>query len=208
MARKRDTRTLILDAAEALFSERNFEAVSIREITGKAGVQLGLASYHFKNKQALFEEVIARRAELLNQRRRDRLRAIQLKGDATVEQILVAFIRPYVEFCLEPEQGWRHYSRLIAQAAQDDQWLPTIERHFNTTAAIFADALYEALPDTPRDAVLRAFMFSIQIMVSAFANNRRIEALSHGTITAGDLEASFTSLIPFLSGGFAGLPSR
>lgn len=205
-AQKRDTKKLILDAAEALFSERNFEAVSVREITTKAGVQLALASYHFKSKQALFEEIIARRAELLNQRRRDALRAAQQKGSPSLEQILEAFTRPYMEFCIGADSGWRSYSRLIAQIAQDNQWLPLIERHFNATALIFVDALCEALPDIPRDNVLRAFVFSIQLMVSAFSSNQRVDTLSHGGVAASDLEATFGILIPYLAGGFHALP--
>lgn len=206
-AQKRDTKKLILDAAEALFSERNFEAVSVREITTKAGVQLALASYHFKSKQALFEEIIARRAELLNQRRRDALRAAQQTGSPSIEQILEAFTRPYMEFCVGTDPGWRSYSRLIAQIAQDNQWLPLIERHFNATALIFVDALCEALPNIPRDRLLRAFVFSIQLMVSAFSNNRRVDTLSHGGVAGGDLEATFAILIPFLAGGFHSLSS-
>lgn len=206
MRQKRDTRKLILDAAEALFSERNFEAVPVREIMKKAGIQLALASYYFESKQMLFEEVIARRAELLNQRRRDALRAVQQQGSASVEQILEAFTRPYVEFCKGTEPGWHHYSRLIAQIADSGQWLPLIERHFNATALLFLDALCDALPLVPRDRVLRAFVFSIQLMVSAFSNNRRIDTLSHGGVPASDLDAAFATLIPFLAGGFHALP--
>ena len=55
------TPTRLLDAAEALFAVSGFDAVSVRGITDKAGVPLGLLSYHFKSKEALFEAVIARR---------------------------------------------------------------------------------------------------------------------------------------------------
>lgn len=206
MNQRRDTKKLILDAAEALFSERNFEAVPIREITKTAGVQLALASYHFESKQALFEAVIARRADLLNQRRRDALRAVQQQGSPTIEQILEAFTRPYMEFCVSAEPGWSHYSRLIAQIAQSPQSLPLIERYFNATALLFHDALCEVLPDVPRETVLRAFVFSIQIMVSAFSSHRRVDTLSHGKVAADDLEAAFATLIPFLTGGFHALP--
>jgi AcrR family transcriptional regulator len=203
---RRDTKTLILDAAEALFSESNFDAVPIRDITTKAGVQLALVSYHFKNKEALFEAVIARRAEQLNQDRRAALRQALLKGRPDVEQIIVAFTRPYLEYCIGPDPGWRNYSRLIPYVVQTERWLPLVERHFNATAEVFTDALCEALPDRPRDSVLQAFVFSIQIMVSAFSKNRRIETLSHGKISAADLESAFNVLIPFLSGGFYALP--
>ena len=62
--RKRDaaaTREKILDAAEELFAERGYHGVSIREIVGRAGVDLALVHYYFGPKDALFREVIERR---------------------------------------------------------------------------------------------------------------------------------------------------
>src|SRR5262245_34605624 len=199
---KRDTKKLILDAAEALFADSGFDAVSIREITGKAGVRLALANYHFTSKQGLLEAVIARRADLLNERRRRALSELQARGQPTVEEILEAFIRPHLEFRLSSESGWKHYSALIAHIVQSNRWLPLVETHFNTTAMLYRDALCTALPDASKEAVLRAFVFSIQLMVSALAENRRIDTLSHGSVSGADLESTYRHLLRFLVGGF------
>ncbi len=44
------TRVKLLKAAESLFGERGFHAVSMRDITSAAGVDLALANYHFGSK--------------------------------------------------------------------------------------------------------------------------------------------------------------
>lgn len=71
------TRVRIVDAAEALFGERTFDTVSLREITQQAGVTLALASYHFGSKENLFAQTVARRADILNQIRRAELKKLR-----------------------------------------------------------------------------------------------------------------------------------
>ena len=46
-----DTKDLILDAAELLFSENGVEGVSLRALTSKAGVNLASVHYHFGSKE-------------------------------------------------------------------------------------------------------------------------------------------------------------
>jgi AcrR family transcriptional regulator len=59
MAQK-DTAERILDAAEALFSEKGFSETSLRNITTKAGVNLAAVNYHFGSKKSLIQAVFAR----------------------------------------------------------------------------------------------------------------------------------------------------
>src|SRR5713101_1717111 len=48
-----ETRRQILDTALALFRERGFEATTIRDIAGRAGLSLGAAYYYFRSKEAI-----------------------------------------------------------------------------------------------------------------------------------------------------------
>ncbi|MGI5519551.1 TetR family transcriptional regulator [Micromonospora sp. CA-259024] len=49
-----DTRQAILDAAQATFAERGFDAASIRAIAGTAGVDPALVHHYFGSKDQLF----------------------------------------------------------------------------------------------------------------------------------------------------------
>jgi AcrR family transcriptional regulator len=201
---KRDTKKLILDAAEELFGEHGYDGVSIRDITGKAKVRLNLASYHFTNKQVLLEAVVARRSGLLNEGRRLALADLQARGSTNVEDILTAFIRPYYQFRLGTEPGWRNYTALIASLMHQNRWLP-VAHHFTDTARLYRDALCEALPGTPKHLVVRAFVFSIQLMTSSLANNNIVDALAVDGAPTRDLPQTYRDLIRFLAGGFAAL---
>ncbi len=57
------SRQATLDAAEALFAEKGFEAASIQEIAEKAGVSRGTPNYLFGSKEGLYEAVLERAFE-------------------------------------------------------------------------------------------------------------------------------------------------
>src|SRR5260370_7155021 len=50
----------ILDAAEALFAEKGYDAASLPEICDLAGVTRGLPNYFFASKEQLYRPVLAR----------------------------------------------------------------------------------------------------------------------------------------------------
>jgi AcrR family transcriptional regulator len=198
-------RDAILDAAERLFADRGFDGVSVRDVAAEAGIRPGLATYYFPMKQTLFEAVIARRTDVLNERRQQALAALTSRGTWDVEDVLVAFVEPYLSLSLDGEAGWRTYGRLIAQLAQGNRYLPFVEKYLNDTAERFRDALERALPGTPPETVARGFVFSIQLMVDTFTQNNRIEALSRGVHKGADLPSATADLIPFLAGGIRAL---
>src|SRR5438477_74118 len=90
-----DTKKKLLDTAEKLFGEKGFEATSLRDITTEAQVNLAAVNYHFQSKDSLIDAVIQRRIAPVNCRR---LKMLDAAGpDATVEQIVGAFLAPLFE---------------------------------------------------------------------------------------------------------------
>jgi AcrR family transcriptional regulator len=58
-----DKKEAILVEAEKLFSEQDFDAVSVRDIAKEANVNIAMISYYFGSKEKLFEALIVRRIE-------------------------------------------------------------------------------------------------------------------------------------------------
>lgn len=56
-----DKRDEILDVAEKLFAEQGFEAISVREISKAADINIAMISYYFGSKEKLYEEVVNRK---------------------------------------------------------------------------------------------------------------------------------------------------
>jgi AcrR family transcriptional regulator len=200
-----DTRTSILDAAEALFAERGYDGVSLRDITGRAAVKLSLASYHFKTKDALFEAVVARRIEMLGGLRQAALRDVVAQGRPSVEGVLHAFAGPFLVLMLEGGPGWRQFGRLVAQLALGDRHQALTRRYLDETTRIFVAALAQALPDASADRITRAFAFAASTIVAAFAKScRRLDGTESDSF-AGDLTAMYEDLVPFVAAGVRAL---
>jgi AcrR family transcriptional regulator len=76
-------RQRLLEVAEKLFTQRGYQAVSIRDIASAAGVTNAAIYYYFPNKDALFDEVIEHYADKLAQR----LQEAGAKSDSPRKQL-------------------------------------------------------------------------------------------------------------------------
>ena len=198
------TRQRILDAAEMLFAEHGFDGVSLRQITALADVELALANYHFGPKQALFVAVITRRADELNALRLQRLQA--LPAPPTVEGLIDAFARPFLEKSVGGGPGWKSYARLIAQTANAARWTSAImTAQFDPIAEVFIAGMAHALPRARHEDLYWGFHFLVGAMTMIFAETGRIDVLSKGLCRGDDLEATYARLVPFMAAGYRAL---
>ena len=199
------TREKILNAAETLFAEQPFDSVSLRDITLKAGVTLALASYHFGTKEALFEAVVARRADILGRMRQERLAGLVNPG---VRELLDAFMSPLFEKAGSREPGWGHYLRVLARLGEHDRWVELLSRHFDTTARAFLEALQKALPGADPREVARAFIFVLESMLRTVSQHGRLDKLTDGAARARDLDKAYPTLLTFAATGMESVGRR
>lgn len=191
------TREAILDAAEALFGQRNFDSVSVRDIAHQAEVLPGSLSHHFKSKEALFRDVATRRAEAVNRQRLDSLQSLETPG---VVEIIDAFARPALELHTQPE--WRHYLNIVSQIAQEERWQALDTDLFLDTAQAFLTALQAALPNTDPDLLRVSFQHGISVLLSALSGQAsRLNNLGLGEQTRLDTTVYIDSIVSFIAGG-------
>lgn len=202
-----NTRDKILDAAEALFGERTFDTVSLRDITQRAGVTLALASYHFGTKDGLFADIVARRAMVLGEMRRERLAQLESRGELTTEGIIDAFFQPLFEKMTEGGEGWPSYLLILAQLGQSNRWLDLLHENFDPTAELFLEKLATTLPYVERSVLMRGFSLSLVAMLQTLSKNRRLDALSGGSVSADNLGEAYDVLLRFSVNGLEGLSS-
>lgn len=109
------TKRKLLDVAILEFSERGFDAVTVRDIEKRAGVQRNLLNYHFGSKEGMWK---AAAADLIaNLERFSRPRGELIKDLSAHERVAYA-IRSYVRFAAaNPE-----FNRLMIQEGKHDSW--------------------------------------------------------------------------------------
>jgi AcrR family transcriptional regulator len=201
-------RDRILDAAERLFAQRGFHGVSIRDITGAAGVDVALANYHFGSKQGLLQAVFMRRAESLNAERLERLDSVldearAAKKTPTLESIIDAFTHPLLDRSARGGPGWKSYFALVAEVNNSPEWGGVLmTRHFDPVVHRFIDAIRLALPGRDDRDIYWAYHFLSGALTLTFAETGRIDKLSGGLCRSNDLDSVHRRLVPFCAAGF------
>jgi AcrR family transcriptional regulator len=205
-----DTRERILQAAEGLFAEHGFDAVSMRDITALANVNLAAVNYHFGSKQALLAEVFAIRANALVAERLKLLETLprDRNGRPRLEAVIEAFLRPSLE--MSRQQGGAHHMRLRARLAVERVGVTSTQYPviFDDSNSRFVDALVEAMPDLPREDVYWGFHCLLGIQNYTMANSGRIQHLSGGECDPTDVEATLQRIVPFVAQGFRALARK
>ena len=182
-----DTKMRILNAAEQLFVEFGFEAMSLRHITSRAVVNLAAVNYHFGSKEALIHAMLARRLDQLNVERvklLDRFEA-SLGPHLTCEHVLGAMFIPALRLSRDPRTGGRAFLRLLGRAYVDPSAFVRdfLRAHYADVAERFFSAFERALPYLPRDELGWRLNFAIGALSGVLAGTDTeslLSEFSHG----------------------------
>jgi AcrR family transcriptional regulator len=187
-----DTKGRILDAAEDLFIEHGFEAMSLRQITSHADVNLAAVNYHFGSKEALIHSMLARRLDRLNVERLNLLDQFERhfadtrNGQGlTCEHVLGALFIPALRLSRNPQHGGRAFLRLLGRAYTDPSSFVReflAEHYASVSDRIFA-AFARALPHLPQEELSWRLNFSIGALSGVLAGSdtsKLLAQFAHG----------------------------
>jgi len=201
------TKDRILDAAEGLFMEHGFEATSLRAITAAAAVNLAAVNYHFGSKEELFQAVLTRRLDPMNQRRLallDRFERDATPAALSCERIVVALFVPALELARNPELGGKNFLRLLGRAYADPA--PFIRRflseQYAQMIARFKAAFGRALPHLPKKELSWRLHFIMGALSYTLAGTDALKLIAelNPKESAND-EILLRRLAPFLLAG-------
>ena len=201
------TKDKILDAAEALFMEHGFEATSLRSITTAAAVNLAAVNYHFGTKEELFQTVLTRRLDPLNQKRVDLLTRFEREAAPEVlpcDRILSAMFIPALELARDPERGGKDFLRLLGRAYADPA--PFIRAflagQYAVMIARFKAAFARALPNLPKKELSWRLHFIMGALSYTLAGTDALRLIAELTpAETGNDEVLLQRLAPFLLAG-------
>jgi AcrR family transcriptional regulator len=200
-----DTRDLILNAAEQLFSKHGFYGVTIREVAREAGVDTALVHYYFGAKRELFDAVFLRRAEVWNNERVDGINRYATEmGDAmTLEGLFEAFLRPPFQWSMKGGPGWKHYSALVAQTNANPTFGgETMARYYDPAIRRLIELIKRVLPDAREVDLYWAYHNLSGALTLTLGETGRLDRLSGGLCRSGDLETAGDYMVRFAAAGF------
>jgi AcrR family transcriptional regulator len=199
-----DARTRIVEAAERLFADRGYHAVSLRTIMAEAEVNVSAAHYYFRSKQNLLRAVFEERATQINARRKERLNGCFKDGTAcSIESVLEAYLAPALEIASEPNGDL--FVRIAAQASIDPnpEVREIIDTAYDDTAQLFVSAIKRICPRIKSDDLFWRLNCVFGAMMYIRANNGRVaHILGSAHYDSLDVKSALKYVIPFLAAGF------
>jgi AcrR family transcriptional regulator len=171
-----ETRERLLDAAERIFAERGFEGASMRAVTQAAGASVSAANYHFGSKDALLRATLLRRVGPLNERRIERLDALEAEARGRplqLETVIEAFLRPVFEEHATSADATARFRQVAARIYSDPpDVVAGIKRElFGPIFTRFVVALTAALPGKSREQIELGFQLTIGVMVHVISGH-------------------------------------
>lgn len=196
-----DRRQAILLAAERLFAERGYAAVSIRQIADAAGVPPALVDYHFGQKHELFIAIFHHWRDTIEQRLQ-RLREARAEADGdALRRVVEAFVMPVLALRCSAEGEF--YAQLVARELvyRTPQAERVLAELFDPLAHAFIDALHAIAPQAGRAHAAWAYQFALGALLHHISDHR-VERLSRGANRAAD-PAAAALLVDFIRAGIA-----
>lgn len=196
------TRRRIIKAAEQLFAEKGFQAMTLREVTCQAGVNLAAVNYHFGSKTALMREVIGAYVIPVNAERIKRLDALcaqQPPHTPPVDHIFDSLIRPLFEHARQS-----NFPQVVGRAMTDPaQFMREMHKEFFIALSIrYMQELQRSCPQLDGETIKYRFYLAVSTMIGSVMDQVRLENLFGCKLEPAKLDKVVDELVQFVAAGF------
>jgi len=139
---KRMTQARVLECALELFAERGFEAASLREIAGRAGVTHALIRLHFGSKAQLWQSAVDYLFRRMQTEMRPRPDELDYTDGADGVEL---FVRRYVAYCARHPE---HARLMLMESMHDsDRLRYAVDKHIRPAHRFLESMLIAASKD-------------------------------------------------------------
>jgi AcrR family transcriptional regulator len=191
----------LIEAAEKLFAEKGFEAVSVRDITKEAGANVAAVNYHFGSRDGLVVAVISRYLNPVNQERLARLERAEKGG--SVEDVLAAFVLPTVELVAKSELTEKLYTQLLGRIfAERTEILPgDLEKQTKIVVERFTKALSKLLPNVPAEELVWHLHFVVGGLIHVLTHSAFLYRVSGSLAGNPTMDQTISRFLKFAAAG-------
>ena len=196
------TRERLLEAAAACFAERGYAGTTVRDITARAGCNVGAVSYYFGAKRMLYQAVFEQRLDELRERRVSALRALLSEPSVSLERVLETFAAAFLEPLRAGQRG--NQTLLLIMRDMVDGHLPgelIIERMIKPTMAALMEAVDRACPGLPRGRAQLGCQSLVAQLVHVLQIRRLHARAVRGELTETSIEDTVAHIVQFSAAG-------
>ncbi len=202
-----ETRTRILDAAEAVFSECGFDGASIRAIVQLAGVNLATIYYYFRSKEELLEAVFHRRLAPIKEAQLGLLQQAKeqyVNKAIPVEVILQALLKPPLQVVMaKNEDEQLKVRKLLGRViSEPSEWLQQmLILQYKEVRENFVKAFQSSLSHLPLTDLMWRLEFVWGGLAMILCNPTRILRVTNGLCDPRDTKAVLDQMTAFFAAG-------
>ncbi|HEY2697492.1 MAG TPA: helix-turn-helix domain-containing protein, partial [Pseudonocardiaceae bacterium] len=184
----------LMDAAERLYAEQGFAAVSIRQISDAAGQRnKSVVQYHFSNRDELIKAIIARHVAPVERVRMEMVAALVDKPEVSLRDRVACGVLPSVSHSIElGVPSW--YSRFMAQVLVEPSLRDyALQSHMDSESV----RLLRELPGVPQHDRSGELVPQMATMIRQLVVHMSAELeydLAHGRVPASKAESSWREL--------------
>ncbi len=198
-----DRKTQIIRAAEMLFAQFGYHAVTIRQIAEQAKVPLALVRYYYGAKDQMFHAIFERWNHVNEQRLALLAEALRdSPPPRLLRRIVQAFAMPVL--ALRQDEEGAHYAVLLAReiAHPTEESLRARRAFFDGMAKAFLDALQQALPHAHAEHIAWCYQYTVGAVMAHMqeTGHHRVHGIA-GIAAADNQVDSGQLLVDFIVGG-------
>jgi AcrR family transcriptional regulator len=200
---REDTHERILQAAERLFSEKGFEATSVRDITTEAECNVASVNYHFGGKDNLYLEVFRSLLHEVRDRRIDAMRRDMAdRPEMSLEDFISSFASAFMEPLVDQSRG-RFFLGFFAHEMNDPHLPPRVfvDEFIRPLAEVSVEGFRRFGP--PMEAAVRrlCLMSIVGQLLHALRARLMFSADQQPVLVPADIQEHVRHIIRFSAGG-------
>ena len=197
-----DPRMVNMDAAERLCAEHGLEAVSVRDIVAKAGVNLASINYYFGSRTNLLIAILKRRGTEIESERQQLLDEAARENPPQLRAIVKAMLTPLARW-RDPQSSRQHALQFLSRTLSAS--IPEIKREIDRGVMNFRPViglLARALPHLSNEDICWRFHFMMSIEHMNQWDTERLQILSDGRCGTAQVDEELERAVDFIVGGF------
>lgn len=195
--KKKSTRQRLLESAAVVFTEKGYANASVAEICDLAGANIASVNYHFRCKEALYQEVLA-----FTEAQARELYPFPEQG--MPEERLYGFIFALLQRILSPLSSGNFYSLIAKEMAEPttvsgERVAASIARH----RSLLKELIIPLCPAPPSEELLFRLLFSTisQCLFFSYNEKGRRRHLQKNPIDFSDAEIFARHIFDFSLAG-------